>query len=102
VHELWSGGGASPNAGHFGRLALGLQPGALAELSPAEPLEEVDLALVELADEEVQLPVAVHVRQARTGVTGGLDANRDAAGLHTNGRREIRSPGQGRAAEDPQ
>src|SRR5262245_36534974 len=101
VHELWSRGRASPNARHFGVLTLRLQPGALDELHPAQALADLDLALVELADEEVRLAVAVDVGPAGRRVAGGLDADRGPARGQAGRGLELGGAAQGGAADEP-
>ena len=95
VHELWSRGRASPNAGYFGRLSSSLQPGALGEVHPAQPFEDLDLALVELSDEEVHFAFAVQVRQARRGEAGFLNSDWNPARLQSHRRREFELAAEG-------
>src|SRR5262245_1159717 len=97
VHELWSGGRASPHARHLGRLAIDLDPLAGAELQAAEVREGAHLAAVELADDERRLAADLGPRGA--GVAGRLDADRRVTRLQHDGGVEFRGAARRAARE---
>src|SRR5262249_60144458 len=77
VHKLWSGRGASPHTRYFGYVALRLKPDAFGEFSFAEVLVDLDLALVELSDIKLFLPL--HVDPPRPPVPPRPDPTRHSA-----------------------
>jgi hypothetical protein len=86
IHNLWSRAGASPHAGHFGDLALGLEPVACRELSVAKIFVDPNLSLAELSNEQVLLAIAIDVSPTGRGVTGRFDPDWHTIGFEADGR----------------
>src|SRR5262249_39902145 len=100
VHQLWSGAGASPQAGHFGHLPLGLQPVAGRELFRAKVLEDPDVSLVELSNEQMLLAVATEVGPTRGGVARAFHTDGGIAHFQTYRGLEVCSAREGSAAPE--
>src|SRR5262249_51896253 len=98
VHQLWSGAGASPHAGHFGDLPFGPQPLARRELFRTQVLEDPNLSLVELSNKQMLL--AMKVGPTGEGVARAFNADRRIAHLETDWGLEVCGTRDGSAAAE--
>src|SRR6185503_9083661 len=101
-HQLWSRAGASPHTRYFRHAPFRVQPFTGCQFPITKILEHVNLALIELPDQQILCAVTVHIGPARSGITRTFYADSDTTSFQPFGTLEVRSATDADSACQPQ